>query len=493
MFGVGVPDEEVQQLADFMSCRKGSFPVKHLGLVVGANMNLARNWKSVIDVFKNRLSIWKAKNLSYGGRVTLLKSVLNSLPTYFFSLFKAPAKVLDSLERIRRAFFWGGSDDNSYTSWLAWEKVIAPTEYGGLGFGSLRDANLAMLSKWWWRFKIDKNGLWRRVIWAIHHNARSWSPIPAKISVPGPWKQIVGMHAQLNQVGVNLNELIWCKVGSESQAAFWLDFWIGNQPLYCAFPLLFALESNKLCSVSDRVTWGLDGVNFTWEWRNQVMSSEEEVQFQNFILLLCSFNVGAARDEWIWKPYPSAGFSVAVIKNTAAAYNRSVPEHVFLWNNCIPKKVGIVSWRASMERLPTRVALAARNIQVGDTRCPLCAEYDETSEHLFVSCYFAQVIWSVITQWCKSPPLIAFSFKDVLKYHLTVGGSKRKKKVINAITQIVVWSVWRMRNEVVFNNAIPIASKVVEETKSMAFLWIKSRLKSPMWSWSDWRKFCIDM
>ncbi|XP_022007868.1 uncharacterized protein LOC110907153 [Helianthus annuus] len=147
MFGVGINDEEIKFMADCMNCKKGSFPFKHLGLIVGANMNLIRNWKPVIDIFKSRLSIWKAKSLSYGGRFTLLKSVLNSLPTYFFSLYKAPAKVIDALERIRRTFFWKGSDDNSYMSWMAWEKVIAPIEYGGLGFGSLRNANLAMLSK----------------------------------------------------------------------------------------------------------------------------------------------------------------------------------------------------------------------------------------------------------------------------------------------------------------------------------------------------------
>ncbi|XP_022007783.1 uncharacterized protein LOC110907058 [Helianthus annuus] len=493
MFGVGVNDDDVHRMADFMKCKKGSYPVKHLGLVVGANMNLVRNWKPVIDLFRNWLSLWKAKSLSYGGRITLLKSVLNSLSTYFFSLYKALIKVLDTLERIRRTFFWNGSDDNSYTSWLAWEKVIAPSEYGGLGFGSLRDANLLMLSKWWWWFKIDKDGLWRRVVWAVHHNERSWASIPGKVTIPGPWKQIVGIRTYLNQVGINLDQLIWCKVGTESMAAFWLDYWIGNQPLYKAFPLLFALEKEKMCSIADRVIWGATGANLTWDWNRSVMNYAEELQLQNLTTLLSNFNVVAGRDEWIWKLYPSVGFSVADIKNKAAVYNRSIPDYIFLWNNSVPKKVGVVSWRAVLERLPKRAALAARNIDVGDTRCPFCGEYEETSEHLFASCQFSQMVWSVITQWCKVPPLIAFSFKDVLDLHLTVSGSKRRKKVLNAITQVVVWSMWRMRNEVIFNHASPSVVKVVEEIKYMAFLWIKNRMGSLGWSWSDWQSFNIVM
>lgn len=164
IYGVGVNEGEVEAMAQVLKCRKGTFPFKHLGLLVGANMNLARNWKPVIDTFKNRLSLWKAKTLSYGGRITLIKSVLNALPTYYLSLFKAPVKVIDALDRIRRVFFWGGSEEKARMNWVAWDRTIAPIEYGGLGFGSLKDSNLAMLAKWWWRFRSEKTGLWRRVV-----------------------------------------------------------------------------------------------------------------------------------------------------------------------------------------------------------------------------------------------------------------------------------------------------------------------------------------
>ncbi|KAM0071560.1 putative RNA-directed DNA polymerase [Helianthus debilis subsp. tardiflorus] len=107
LFGVGVEAVEVENMANVLHCRAGSFPFKYLGLQVGANMNLARNWKPIIDLFKSRLSIWKAKKLSYGGRITLLKSVLSALPTYYFSLYKAPVLVINQLERLRRVFFWG--------------------------------------------------------------------------------------------------------------------------------------------------------------------------------------------------------------------------------------------------------------------------------------------------------------------------------------------------------------------------------------------------
>ncbi|KAJ0860577.1 putative reverse transcriptase zinc-binding domain-containing protein [Helianthus annuus] len=376
---------------------------------------------------------------------------------------------------------------------MAWEKVIAPIEYGGLGFGSLRDANLAMLSKWWWRFKTDKDGLWRRVVWAVHHNNRSWSPIPAKISLAGPWKQIVSICDHLNKVGIKLSESIWCKVGAGSKVSFWLDLWIGNQPLYVAFPLLFALEKIKTCRISDRVSWEADRLCLSWVWNRPVMSDYEEAELLDLTCLLCDFSHYEGPDVWVWKHGQSETFSVASIKNTMETANRSVPADLFLWNNFIPKKVGVVSWRARSERLLTRVALAARNMNIGDTRCPLCAEYDETSDHLFVSCHFSQSIWLIIAQWCRIPPMVAFSFKDILDTHISVYGSKKKKKVISVIIQVVIWSIWRMRNEVIFGLVEPNISKVVEESKSMAYHWIKNRSRSHTWSWSEWRNFNIVM
>lgn len=74
-------------------------------------MNLGKNWRPIIRKFQSKLSNWKSKTLSFGGRLTLIKSVLGNLPTYFMSLFKAPSGVLEELEKIRRRFLWGGQED----------------------------------------------------------------------------------------------------------------------------------------------------------------------------------------------------------------------------------------------------------------------------------------------------------------------------------------------------------------------------------------------
>nr|GEV35392.1 retrovirus-related Pol polyprotein from transposon TNT 1-94 [Tanacetum cinerariifolium] len=61
------------------------------------------------DRFHKRLSMWKAKSLSFRGRLTLIKSVLGSLDVYYFSTFKAPIGTVNKLESIRQKVFWGGN------------------------------------------------------------------------------------------------------------------------------------------------------------------------------------------------------------------------------------------------------------------------------------------------------------------------------------------------------------------------------------------------
>ncbi|XP_022014052.1 uncharacterized protein LOC110913540 [Helianthus annuus] len=90
LFGIGVIDSEVARLARMVNCKVGSLPFLHLGIPIGVNMKRAKFWKQVLDKFSSKLSKWKARYLSFAGRMTLAKPVLESLLSYYLSLFAAP-------------------------------------------------------------------------------------------------------------------------------------------------------------------------------------------------------------------------------------------------------------------------------------------------------------------------------------------------------------------------------------------------------------------
>lgn len=76
LYRIGVYQGEVSNMAFVMHYTPGSLPLNHLGLQVGCNMNHIKIWKLVVDIFKKWLSIWESKSLSFGGKLTLIKSLM---------------------------------------------------------------------------------------------------------------------------------------------------------------------------------------------------------------------------------------------------------------------------------------------------------------------------------------------------------------------------------------------------------------------------------
>ena len=90
-------------LVGLIGCRQSSLTLKYLGLSLGAKFELSI-WNPILEKMKRRLVVWKRLNLSKGGKVTLIKSSLSSLPTYFLSLLRIPRNVANRMEKLQRDF-----------------------------------------------------------------------------------------------------------------------------------------------------------------------------------------------------------------------------------------------------------------------------------------------------------------------------------------------------------------------------------------------------
>lgn len=125
--------DNIQVLARVRGCEVGSLSTVHLGLSLGAKSKALEIWNGVIERCEKRLSNWKRQYLSLDGKIILVNSVLDALPTYVMSLFPIPSKVLKRLDSLRRNFIWQGNKVKKANHLVKWECLITNKKDGGLG------------------------------------------------------------------------------------------------------------------------------------------------------------------------------------------------------------------------------------------------------------------------------------------------------------------------------------------------------------------------
>ena len=81
----------------------------YLGMPLGASYKSPTIWNPILEKIEWKLARLKKLYLSKGGRLTLLKSTLSSLPTYYLSLLTIPSHVANKTKKLQRDFLWGDS------------------------------------------------------------------------------------------------------------------------------------------------------------------------------------------------------------------------------------------------------------------------------------------------------------------------------------------------------------------------------------------------
>jgi hypothetical protein len=92
---------------------------------------LNKDWKELEERFEKRLSSWKGKFLSTGGRLVLINSVLSSLALYMLFFLEIPKGVLKKLDYYRSKFFWQCDEYKKSIDWLGGVCSASQRNVGG--------------------------------------------------------------------------------------------------------------------------------------------------------------------------------------------------------------------------------------------------------------------------------------------------------------------------------------------------------------------------
>ncbi|KAK4384053.1 hypothetical protein Sango_3096500 [Sesamum angolense] len=130
--------------------QEGHLPVRYLGLpLISAWLSFA-DCQPLLQKIDSRIKGWEGVQLSFAGRVQLIKSVLISFEVYWATTFILPKGIINEMLKRLRTFLWNGTSSSGYPK-VAWEAVCRPIEEGGLGIKDILALNRALMSKHLWQ------------------------------------------------------------------------------------------------------------------------------------------------------------------------------------------------------------------------------------------------------------------------------------------------------------------------------------------------------
>jgi hypothetical protein len=163
-------------------------------------------------------------------------------------LFPIPGSVASRIEKLQRDLLWGGMGEELKFHLVNWSKVCIPISEGGLGIWNLLMFNRALLGKWLWRYRIERDAWWRVAVDSKYGSL--WGGWCSREPV-GPFG--VGLWKNIRKGWEIFSGFTRFAVGDGTRTRFWHNLWCGDTVLKEAFPVLFGIAREKDASVADNM------------------------------------------------------------------------------------------------------------------------------------------------------------------------------------------------------------------------------------------------
>ncbi|KAK4724026.1 hypothetical protein R3W88_026805 [Solanum pinnatisectum] len=179
-------------------------------------------FSELINKIVNRVTGWQSRMLSYGGKATLIKHVLQSLLIHILSSISPPLSTIKQIQDIMADFFWGWRNDRKKYHWSSWRNLSFPYDDGGIEVRFMKDVCQAFQFKHWWTFR-SKQTLWGDFL-REKYCQRS-NPISKKWDTgeSQAWKLMMrNKHTVENHIQWKIRDV---------SSSLWWDNWLGVGPL----------------------------------------------------------------------------------------------------------------------------------------------------------------------------------------------------------------------------------------------------------------------
>ncbi|GJT45860.1 reverse transcriptase domain, reverse transcriptase zinc-binding domain protein [Tanacetum coccineum] len=134
-----------------------------------------------------------------------------------------------------------------------------------------------------------------------------------------------------------------------------------------------------------------------------------------------------------------------------------------LWNNLVPRKVNAFVWRALNRRLPVRIELDKKGIDLDTLLCPGCDNVVESLDHCLVLCENVINVWDMIFAWWGVGLTDVFTVKELLCHKGKSSMGKESRLLWQTTIWVAAYFVWKNRNNQVFKWKSKNSSRLFNE------------------------------
>eukprot|EP00253_Pinus_taeda_P024025 PITA_24025 len=475
--------QSISQILDIPLQRNWSY-FSYLGLPLAKEHIKAEVWTKHTEKMRGLLQSWGASWLNLAGRTILIKVVLSGLPIYQYAVIMGPSSIHKHMELIMRSFLWqGGKRDTKKFSLVSWDQVTLPYEKGGISIKIPSLSNQALGLKLIWKILSGKGSWWVETIKRKYLSG----PNSNILNEPIVDRPCTLMWCLIKKVLPHFRENVSKLPGNGKNIKIWADRIMNSNPrnlLQELRPLQDWMEDQKITTLYDISSWNQN----RWsEWKDLHLPQDLKDLWLN---LKSSLSRSAPTnkekdDRYIWD---TCGGSFSVKEGYKSLQNINPTAnwnlHTATWKSeCIPK-VKHFNWTLLKGKILTAENLRKRGIQ-GPSICCFCRAEEESIQHSFLLCTFAQSCWNQLS----SPMEVRGKYDQM--HNLQKNWKKdfphsRKGKnnlirVWKCIPATLCWNLWLARNNHVFNNKQPKIVNVIAKTIANISEASKAHQKQPNW------------
>lgn len=264
-------------------------------------------------------------------------------------------------------------------------------------------------------------------------------------------------------------------IGNGNTARFWDSPWADGHRPKDAMPLAYAISKRKGKSLRQ----GKENDSWVGDLDLEAIPPIKLELIDQLVALWIAVRNVHLSDEQPhqigWKFTSDRHYSASSTYQAQCFGGSSTTFDSLIWKVWAPGKCKLHAWLIIQNRVWTFDRLATRGWQ-NNICCPFCKRDDETALHLVTECRYSKRIWTSIASWVGSQLLEPGHWaatQSVLEWlENQVNMAEVPKKGLRTLILLVVWEIWKERNQRIFELKESTTTYQLAKIKEEARLWM---------------------